>query len=74
MSILLYTIIGISLVTKMLPWQPEELQELVLYWHIFIAGLVLQHSKIFGIIQIIVGMVTMKYMYFYRILMNLCNN
>ena len=74
MSILLYTIFGISLITKLLPWQPEDLQELVLYLHIFIAGLMLHRSKVFGNIQIIVAMVTMKIMYFYRILKNLCNN
>ena len=33
----------------------------------------LHHSKVFGIVQIIVAMVTMKNMYFYQILMNLCN-
>ena len=70
MSILLYTIFGISLVTKLLPWQPGELQELVSKLHIFIAGLMLHHSKVFGNIQIIVAMVTMKNKYFYRILKN----
>ena len=37
------------------------------------ASLVLQHSKVFGIIQIIVTMVTIENMIFKWILVNLCN-